>query len=379
MNTIPTPCDINLGNWRDYPNSCWSFSHLRQLIPTANIQASRAINAEDGNDLKGLSSLDDRDIDSLLELHTDGILVLKDGKKQWQWQAPHFDSTKPHIVFSVSKSITAMVAGCLWGQGLLDRNKTISHYLPKASDSAYGDCSLQQLLDMQVSLDFVEDYADRSGDFFRYRNATGWNPVDQTKEIEALEAFLYTIKKGELDHGEVFAYRSPNSDLLALLIERVASMPYAQLLSELIWQPMGAKTDGYVTVDNQHLARGAGGVCATMDDLARFGQLVLDLGGCEGRSVIPESWVVDTFKNGNQSAWKKGNFVGLLPEGNYRNKWYQVGDEGGCLFAVGIHGQWLFINPTTRSVIVKLSSQREALHEPTDVRTLKLLIRLSQV
>ena len=103
-------------------------------------------------------------------------------------------------------------------------------------------------------------------------------------------------------------YRSPNTDLLGLLIERVAGMPYAELLSSMIWQPMGAQADGYVTVDRNTLARGAGGVCVTLEDLARCGDLVLNHGWARGQSVIPERWIRDTLTTGDRQAWLKGDF-----------------------------------------------------------------------
>lgn len=83
---------------------------------------------------------------------------------------------------------------------------------------------------------------------------------------------------------------------------------------------MGAETDGYVTLDRQMLARGAGGICITVDDLARFGQLILDGGAANNLSVIPEGWIHDTLTQGDRTAWQKGDYAYLLPNGCYRNK-----------------------------------------------------------
>ena len=366
----------NLCNWRTAPHSQWAFQHVRQLIPTANIGASRntsslAIIDSSTLDTKGFDCVGGKKLNVILsESHADSLVVLHRGQKLWQWHAPHCDIEQPHIVFSVSKSITAMLAGILIDQGILDANQSILHYLPGVKGSAYEDCSLQQLLDMQVALAFKESYLEPTGDYRRYRDATAWNPVDQTNPGPDLEAFLYSLKKTESSHGEVFVYNSPNSDLLGLLIERSAGVAFADLLSSLIWQPLGAETDGYVTVDRMMLGRGAGGICVTVDDLARFGQLILDRGSVANRQIIPESWIADTTTRGSRSAWQKGDFIGLLPKGCYRNQWYQVGDSDSSLMAIGIHGQWLYINPVAEVVIAKMASQPEPVDDALDVQTL---------
>ena len=372
----------NLANWRTAPHSQWTFQNVRQLIPTANIRSARAsqplpVAASSILDSKSFDCVEGKNLETILsESHTDSLVVLHRGNKVWQWQAAYCDIEQPHIVFSVSKSITAMLAGILIDQGLLDTTKPILHYLPGVKGSAYEDCSLQQLLDMQVALGFEESYLEPTGDYRRYRDATGWNPVDQNNPGPDLEAFLYGLKKTESSHGEIFVYNSPNSDLLGLLIERTANVAFADLLSTLIWQPMGAKTDGYVTVDRMMLGRGAGGICVTVDDLARFGQLILDRGSVANGQIVSENWIDDTSTQGSRSAWQKGEFSELLPNGCYRNQWYQVGDADKSLMALGIHGQWLYINPTAEIVIAKMASQPEPVDDRLDVQTLQVFTEL---
>ena len=384
-NAFKKPTDTNLSNWRLSPYSAWSFQNVRELIPTAAINTAAAA---DSNDLPAqlsdqITSLDYaelgiKDLPAFLEqCQTDSMLVVKNGAKLWQWQAPHCDLAKPHIVFSISKSITAMLTGVLVDQNLIDVTKAVSYYLPGTKGSAFEDASVQQLLDMTVALDFNESYLDATGDYQRYRNATCWNPINQADPGPDLEQFLYGLGKLKEDHGQIFRYRSPNSDLLGLLVERVAGIPYAQLCSSLIWQPMGARTEGYVTVDRNTLARGAGGICITLDDLARFGDLILNKGTVNNLSIIPENWIDDTLNQGNRDAWQKGDFSFLLPQGCYRNKWYQTGNQDKCFMAIGIHGQWLFINPATSVVIVKYSSQSEPVDDLLDKKWFKLLSKIS--
>ncbi len=374
--------NTSLANWRTSPHSEWAFQNLRQLIPTAEIRAGRSssplsVAKSSIADSLELASVKGKSLGEFLtESFTDSLVILQRGRKVYQWNASHCDASLPHIVFSVSKSITAMLVGILVGDGTLNVTKPILHYLPGVKGSAYEDASLQQLLDMTVALAFDESYLDAGGEFARYRDATGWNPVDQTSPGPNLEEFLYGLKKSNSAHGDMFQYKSPNSDLLGLLIERATTVPYADLLSSQIWAPMGAETDGYVTVDRAGLARGAGGVCVTIDDLARFGQLILNKGAVNNRQIIPEHWIEDTMARGDRNAWQKGEFYNLLPQGRYRNKWYQVGDQDRLVMALGIHGQWLYINPVAEIVIAKMSSQPEPVDDVLDLLIMKVLQEL---
>lgn len=380
--------DTDLSNWRLSPHSQWAFQHVRQLIPTASINACRGFSpltqatsdvpdslllSLPGNEQSGIGLAA-----FLSQCQTDSMVILHRGKKVWQWSSPHNDMRKPHIVFSISKSITALLTGVLVGQGIIDVSRPVSYYLPGTLASAYSDCTVQHLLDMTVALAFKEDYLNPDGDYYRYRNATCWNPIDQNQPGPTLEKFLYGLTKAEFEHGEKFNYKSPNSDLLGLLLERTAGVPYAELLSDLLWKPLGAETNGYVTVDRAMTARAAGGVCVTADDLARLGQLVLDDGAVNGKSLVPESWIHDTVTGGDSAVWKNGDHVTLLPNGRYRNKWYQIGNTDRCFSGIGIHGQWLYINPTSSVVIVRLSSQSEPLDDNLDHELLAVFEQLSQ-
>ena len=62
-------------------------------------------------------------------------------------------------------------------------------------------------------------------------------------------------------------------------------------------------------------------------------------------------------KNGDRDAWVKGSDAHVFRDGRYRSFWYTVGDDRGSFCAIGIHGQWIWIDPTSRMVLVKMSSR----------------------
>jgi CubicO group peptidase (beta-lactamase class C family) len=62
---------------------------------------------------------------------------------------------------------------------------------------------------------------------------------------------------------------------------------------------------------------------------------------------------------GSADAWDAGVFAPFFPRRkmHYRNKWYVDLGEAPLLFALGIHGQYLFVDRRNQLVIVMMSSQ----------------------
>ncbi|WP_454285963.1 serine hydrolase domain-containing protein [Rhizobium arsenicireducens] len=361
--------DVTIANWRTAPYSRWSFQNLRELVPTAEIRAT----AEEPETALALSPLLDTPLETGLAgttnarafldyAHTDAFVLMKGGRIVAEHYAPHAQVNARHIVFSISKSLTALVSAVLEEQGVIDPDSPVVSLIPEAKGSAYGDCSYRDVLDMRVSLDFDEAYLDKNGAFARYRRSTLWNPSEAGAPVETLTEFLMTIPKADRPHGGPFFYASPNSDLLGILIERATGRRYVDLFSDLLWKPLGAKNHALVSVDGAGTARSAGGVCVTARDLARVGQMLLDGGIANGRQVVPAAWVEDMRNAGDPSAWTASQPT-MLPNGRYRSKWYQTGEPDGAFCAIGIHGQWLYVDPSTETVIVKLSSQPNPLDD----------------
>jgi CubicO group peptidase (beta-lactamase class C family) len=361
--------DVTIANWRTAPYSRWSFQNLRELVPTAEIRAT----AEEPETALALSPLLDTPLETGLAgttnarafldyAHTDAFVLMKGGRIVAEHYAPHAHINARHIVFSISKSLTALVSAVLEEQGVIDPDSPVVSLIPEAKGSAYGDCSYRDVLDMRVSLDFDEAYLDKNGAFARYRRSTLWNPSEAGAPVETLTEFLMTIPKADRPHGGPFFYASPNSDLLGILIERATGRRYVDLFSDLLWKPLGAKNHALVSVDGAGTARSAGGVCVTARDLARVGQMLLEGGIANGRQVVPAAWVEDMRNAGDPSAWAASRPT-MLPNGRYRSKWYQTGEPDGAFCAIGIHGQWLYVDPSTETVIVKLSSQPNPLDD----------------
>lgn len=371
--------DVRLANWRQAPWNVWAFRNVSELIPTARIAAASHRAEEPAASAADLLRLE-FPIDGqkwtvaeiLRKTSTDALVVLKSGQIVADFHAPNFNLQARHILFSASKSVTAILAGILEADGLLDFAQHVSHYVPALRGSAFADARLRDVLDMRVSLDFEETYQDPRGDFARYRRAGLLEPAVPGDTPETLVALLASLKKGAGDHGGPFHYCSPNSDVLGLAIEGASGQRFADLVASRLWQPLGARQDAYVTVDAAGSARTGGGLCMTPRDFARIGEMMRLGGVANGRRIVPQDWVRDTVTGGSAEAWREGKAVVWLPRGRYRNKWYQAGTRGGAFFALGIHGQWLYVDPSSETVIAKFSSQPEPVDN--DLKRLNLAL-----
>ncbi len=123
-----------LENWRQPPHLVWSLRHMRELVPTAQIRCDSSMRVLDSAPADGLLDLifagtrqEWRLGDYLDQTETDALVVLHDGRVALEWLAPGIRDDEPHLLFSVTKSVVALLAGALAGAGLLDLDAPVTH------------------------------------------------------------------------------------------------------------------------------------------------------------------------------------------------------------------------------------------------------------
>ncbi len=372
---------VTLANWRSPPFARWGFQHVREIVPSADIPNNPddvwALERSPA-DLSGLSVATPDGSRLSFEAYlarssTDGLVVLHRGKVVEERHFNGMTATTPHILMSVSKSMLGLIAGILEAKGILDPQRLVTDVIPEVKQTAYAGATIRNLLDMRAGIAFDEDYLATSGAIIAYRKSTGWNPLAPGEAASDLRSFYKHLDRNIRPHGQDFHYVSPNTDLLGWVIERASGRRFADLVSELLWQPMGAARSAYITVDRLGAPRCAGGMCTTTADLARVGQLLLQKGARGSRQIIPASVIEDILSNGDPEAWNKGPFVPYFPgaDMHYRAKCYVVRGKQPAIFGLGIHGQYLYVDFAREVVIAKHSS--EAL--PLDGDAIRLSMR----
>jgi len=344
-----------LDNWLLPENTFWSFRHVRELIPTAQIDCAkspRVLNQRIKPEL-GEISIETHDgvkkiSDFLSSTNTDSFTAVKGEDLVFEWLAPGVTAVEPHMIFSVTKSVTGMLVGALVQEGKIDVDALVTKYVPEIADSGFGDATVRNLLDMAASYQFEEDYTP-GPDIIAYRHSVGWYPAPLG--APNLHDFIASRKK-EGEHGQMFRYMSPTTDLVGWVIEAASGMPYAQALSKYIWSKIGTEASAHITVDRTGAPRAAGGLSTIPRDLVRFGMMIRD----GGMGAIDPEFMRDVYENGSFEQWQTGDFKDFLPKGVYRSFCYKPGEDPDVIMGIGIHGQMLYVDKPRGVVVAKQSS-----------------------
>ena len=364
---------VTLANWCQPPYNRWAFQHVRELIPTAAIPRGDGpvwALERDERDVIGISFPTEQGeltVGELLDTtYTDGFLVLHHGRIVAEQYRNGLRPGTPHLLMSVSKSITGLVAGALAGRGALDVNATVDAVVPELKAMSFHGATVQQLLDMRTGTKFGEDYLDPDSEIAISDRVYQWAPDDgRPRPADAL-AYFATLDN-EAEHGGPFNYRSILVDVLAWVLERAAGQRFHELVGELLWQPMGAEHDAEITLDGRGNPLADGGISATLRDAARIGQLALQRGaaGPSGVQVVPAAWIDDTIAgapDGRKAFADSDSAAGYPPGAHYRNCWWVTNPELPMYHAAGIHGQHIIVHVPSQTVVVKLSSWPDALN-----------------
>ena len=231
--------------------------------------------------------------------------------------------------------------------------------MPELAASGYAGATVRQLLDMRSGVRFREDYTNPEAEV---RQLDRW----MSRERGALPVPGDAARRRR-QHGSRFLYRSAETDVLGWVCERAGGARMADLLSDLVWAPMGAEHDAEIICDALGTAVHDGGLAATARDLLRFGQLLLDGGvvpdgdgGTRTRRTpewLRDAWAVDAE---GRSLFLESPAEASFPGGWYRNQfWFRPGEHGDVLLCLGIHGQMVHVSRRTGTVCVKLSSWPE--------------------
>jgi CubicO group peptidase (beta-lactamase class C family) len=367
---FPPESRVTLANWQDPPFNRWSFQHIRELIPTARIPRGDGPvwplpRAE--RDVLGVRfRVGDRELtvaEALDETYTDGFLVLHHGQVVAEHYFNGLAPDIPHLLMSVSKSVTAAVAGVLAGRGELTVSAPVEEIVPELRGTSFEGATVQDLLDMRAGTRFDESYDNPAADVRTYERVYLWRPAnEEPRPADALDYFATLRNDGP--HGGPFRYRSILTDVLAWVIERAAGGRLHQLIARELWQPMGAEFDAEITVDAHGNPMADGGICATLRDLARFGQVYLQRGQAGDRSVVPAAWIDDTIQgapDGPQAFADGDRSPGYPPGAHYRNCWW-IREPGVPFYqASGINGQHIFVHVPSQTVVAKFSTWPTAL------------------
>jgi hypothetical protein len=281
--------------------------------------------------------------DFLERTYTNAMLVIKDGRIVSEIYRNNSNADTRFIGWSMTKSITSVLIGCALADGSIDSLDTaISDYLPELNGGGYDGVSIRHVMQMRSGVDYPERY-----DFANPGTAASNHIAALVRNTARFADVARTLARVR-EPGELFQYKTIDTAILGWLIERATGGSVAAYTASCLWEPLGAESDGYYIMDGPPgIGRefSGAGFNATLRDFARFGQMMLDGGVADGRRIVSDEWV-------RQSTQPSGQPEGQ--PGGYGLQWWMMGAEG-AYAAIGLQGQFIYVDPASRTVVVKLS------------------------
>jgi CubicO group peptidase (beta-lactamase class C family) len=275
--------------------------------------------------------------------YTNALLIMKDGRIVSEIYRNNTNERTRFIGWSMTKSITSVLIGCALAEKRIDSLDTpITRYLPELSGGGYDGASIRDVMEMRSGVDYEERYD------FENPGVAASNHIAALVRNTARFADVARTLPRLSPPGERFQYKTIDTAVLGWLVERVTQGSVAAYTARCLWEPLGAEADGYYIMDGPPgIGRefSGAGFNATLRDYARFGQMMLDGGAANGRRIVSADWVRESTEPNHPEDDRRGGY-GL--------QWWTMGDSD-AYAAIGLQGQYIYVDPPSRTVAVKLS------------------------
>ncbi|WP_298501113.1 serine hydrolase [uncultured Maritimibacter sp.] len=335
-----------------------TFQHMDQMFATRTVVAGDTVweLPENPMSLEGDYTIQGESFDlegALERTRTNALVVLKDGVIVYETYRNGSGPDTRFLTFSVAKSYTSTLIGFALNDGLIESlDDKVTKYLPEMEGSGYDGPTVRDVLRMRSGVNWEERY--------EFGSQTQLTQVHDN----SLVAYSYRwcdYAANESEPGAnapdaVFNYATLDTSVLGCIVERVTGRTGAEYMSEKLWKPMGAESDAYFIMDGpDDVGRefyGAG-LAVTARDHARFGQMFLQGGMANGQQVVPADWVTEaTVPDEGYEPVAEGEPVG------YQYQWW-TDAASDVYMALGLHHQFIRVDPTNDIVIVKISYTQE--------------------
>jgi CubicO group peptidase (beta-lactamase class C family) len=317
-----------------------NFRRMERIFPSIRVAVGRHVHPlPPGKSL--MSALGGSgSVDHMMEqLDEVGLLVLQDGKIRLERYHGGFGPNDRWTSFSVAKSLTSSLVGAAMKDGYIKSlGDPVTRYIPELMGSAYEGVTVRQLLTMTSGVKWNEDYTDPKSDVARMLSTPA--PPGENPTV----AYMRRLPR-EAPPGPKWVYKTGETMLVGVLIQKATGKTLAQYLSQKIWRPYGMQEDAYWEVDAGGGNIGGCCVSAALRDYGRVGQFLLDGGRAGGKQVLPTWWI--------KRATSKQADIGE-PNFGYGYQWWT--ESNGSYDAIGIFGQMIHVDPQHRLVIVSLSN-----------------------
>ncbi len=333
-----------------------SFARAADLYPVSTMsRAARPHEFPDGPPLSlpRAFTYQGRDFDTekfLADSDTSALLVLQDGAVRFERYTLTGGRDVNWLSMSVAKSFVSAAIGIAVGDGqIADIEQPITRYVPSLAGSAYDEVRIKDILQMSSGARWNENYNDPDADIHRFGRILAIGG--------SLNEFLQSMTRHR-EPGTYNQYNSADTQALGELLVRATGRSIAEYMQEKLWHPLGMESDGYWMVDDEGMEMAFGGLNATARDYAKLGELFRNGGRWQGEQIVPEEWVDASVRPDAPHLQPGENPASDFILG-YGYQWWLMDGDQGEYSAIGVYNQFIYVNPTTRMVIVKLSANSD--------------------
>ncbi len=279
------------------------------------------------------------------------LLVGKNQEILYEKYANDFSRSQPQTIMSITKMFINLFIGELLKKKMIDLNKNISHYLPNIG-TGYSSAKIQDVLNMNIDNSYSEDYTDPYTSSYLHESVIGWRLPKNLENVENQEQFLNKIEakkdKNLINNSEFSLYKSANTDVLGLLVEKVSGKPLRDWLLFAV-EAAGFEDALYMGTDRNSTPWISGGGCLITRDFLRYGLLFSRKGqGVGNREVGSASFIDQTLKN-------KGTKYMELKKNKFLYYSNSTMKSGNWIGHSGLGGQFLAVNLKTGIVAAYFS------------------------
>lgn len=296
-------------------------------------------------------------LNNLLEdLRTVGILMIKNDSILFEKYWDGYSDSSLSGSFSVAKSITSILIGAAIKEGKIQSvDQRVGDFIPAFAVGDKAAVKIKDLLTMSSGTNWNESY---------------WNPLAVTAEAYYGADLNKTATELKMINqpGTLHKYKSGDTQLLGLILEKVTGKKLSEYAAEKLWQPLGATHDALWSTDGPN-GNTKAFCCFNTNarDFARIGKFMLDSGKINGVPVIDSIYWKQSITPCNIKD-EKG-----LTCNYYGFQWWLDPQHSEIFYARGILGQYIIVIPSKKIVIVRLAhkaSKERVQNVPREVRAL---------
>lgn len=340
-------------------NLAYTFQHTPEIQPTVTIQGSAApfefakeenIALVDGFQFEGSFYPTEP---FLQDTKTSALLVIQDDVIRYENYFFGGDEATVFSSNSMGKSFVSALMGFAVADGFIDSvNDPLGKYIPEFAGTDLENIPIKACLQMASGIDFNEDTDMNS---FSMRTLMG------TPAMEVIAG--YGVQEPPFTYRR---YLSINTEILGQVIKNATGKGLGEYMEEKLWTRIGSAHDAYWTLNNgTELANG--GLSISLRDYARFARLYLHEGNWNGEQLLPRDWIRDSLDISADYSKPGANNDGYNAIGYGYQWWVPEGDQGEFM-AIGVYGQFLYVNPEQNVIIVKVNADPDFMAEHYELK-----------